>query len=871
MRILSCHIENFGKLSDVNIDFNNNPFVILENNGWGKSTLAAFIRSMFYGLSGDGKRDDIQCERKRFAPWQGGAFGGSLIFETDGRRYLVTRFFKAKASDDEFELRDADTNLSSQDFSEHIGEELFSINSESFMRTVFFEQSDCSSSGATDDINAKIGNISDGTDINRFALAEGALHDYFNNMSATRKTGEIARMKADASGLKAEIRKGLGLDVTLSEVENRIESKKREIEEYKEKIRVLDAKKQEASVFERKLALRKIYEELKAEESAKRAALNERRILFPGEVPSKDVAKEWEDAGEEIVSARAVMEKTSLNETESSVYGSLLPVFSGNVPDDAEFEMLIRDASKLDSIKKEMLRYQLSGEEQSKLSVYRQRFDENDPCAEVVRASEKWAERGRKVTEANVVSHEIDEKEDVLASKKPLGRIFLVISLIFILGSAPLLYFAKFRLYGAAVLFAGLVLFTVSMVMGANYRRWKAVLCADIDMLIERVDLLDADIDAITYSVQCLLERNGLPFYEQTASGDIHSVLMDAFDYKNLIEKSKRVSELSDNPEADRLSRRIASFLSGYGMVCSEAEFLSVLTEMRAKALHFTSLEAKALEYNRTERRLTELRDNLRRSLLSYSIDPGMDEVSKVDDIADILAEYEALKALHSDAGARLDDFCSKNDVNMLVADTENAPEKSLSELIETGKTLDGKLEELRTELAADSRTFDGYVESYDEWLEQKEELRLLEENIEVKSRKLAMAQKAWEHLSKAKENLTARYMKPLLTGFSKYYGIITGESADEFKIDANTVLTKEEKGKQRSTELLSDGYRDLIGICMRIAMADEMYAGNKPFLILDDPFVNLDDRKMAGAKKLLSQVSGDYQVIYLTCRENRL
>ena len=133
MRILSVHVENFGKLSDVNIDFQEGTNIIKEDNGWGKSTLATFIRALFYGLEGDNKRDDISCERKRFAPWQGGAFGGSMVFETHGKTYYLSRFFGSKAAEDSFELRDVATNLPSADYSDKIGEELFHINSESFM------------------------------------------------------------------------------------------------------------------------------------------------------------------------------------------------------------------------------------------------------------------------------------------------------------------------------------------------------------------------------------------------------------------------------------------------------------------------------------------------------------------------------------------------------------------------------------------------------------------------------------------------------------------------------------------------------------------------------------------------------------------
>ena len=55
MKLLGCHIENFGKLSDLSLDFHEGINVINEANAWGKSTLAAFLKAMFYGL--DAKKD----------------------------------------------------------------------------------------------------------------------------------------------------------------------------------------------------------------------------------------------------------------------------------------------------------------------------------------------------------------------------------------------------------------------------------------------------------------------------------------------------------------------------------------------------------------------------------------------------------------------------------------------------------------------------------------------------------------------------------------------------------------------------------------------------------------------------------------------
>ena len=50
MRLLRCHIENFGVLSGFDYEFESSLTVICRENGFGKSTLAAFLKAMFYGL-----------------------------------------------------------------------------------------------------------------------------------------------------------------------------------------------------------------------------------------------------------------------------------------------------------------------------------------------------------------------------------------------------------------------------------------------------------------------------------------------------------------------------------------------------------------------------------------------------------------------------------------------------------------------------------------------------------------------------------------------------------------------------------------------------------------------------------------------------
>ena len=43
-----------------------------------------------------------------------------------------------------------------------------------------------------------------------------------------------------------------------------------------------------------------------------------------------------------------------------------------------------------------------------------------------------------------------------------------------------------------------------------------------------------------------------------------------------------------------------------------------------------------------------------------------------------------------------------------------------------------------------------------------------------------------------------------------------------------------------------------------------------EPFLVLDDPFVNLDEEKTKRALAFLKEAAKQYQIVYLVCHESR-
>lgn len=99
MRLKHIHIDGFGKLSQFDLDLVPGFQVLYGNNEFGKSTVLQFIRAMFYGVA-DRKNIDPLRSRHRYKPWQGGVWGGSILFSFQNRDYRLTRRFgETKAQD----------------------------------------------------------------------------------------------------------------------------------------------------------------------------------------------------------------------------------------------------------------------------------------------------------------------------------------------------------------------------------------------------------------------------------------------------------------------------------------------------------------------------------------------------------------------------------------------------------------------------------------------------------------------------------------------------------------------------------------------------------------------------------------------------
>ena len=92
MEILELHLKHFGKFTDYRLKLHSGVNIISGGNETGKSTLHAFIRAMFYGLSRNRSRNLDEYQLRQ--PWDNpDYFAGSLRLLFEEKIYRIERNF----------------------------------------------------------------------------------------------------------------------------------------------------------------------------------------------------------------------------------------------------------------------------------------------------------------------------------------------------------------------------------------------------------------------------------------------------------------------------------------------------------------------------------------------------------------------------------------------------------------------------------------------------------------------------------------------------------------------------------------------------------------------------------------------------------
>ena len=148
MIIRRIHIGAFGPLRDFDCELYSGMNIIRGDNESGKTSLAMFIKFVFYGLSGRGS-DSTPSERKKYVNWNTGTAEGYIIASADGVEYRLERSLSVsvKAGSDKESVSESltVTNTATGERVNELencpGAILFGVPEQIFVNTVFSGQS----------------------------------------------------------------------------------------------------------------------------------------------------------------------------------------------------------------------------------------------------------------------------------------------------------------------------------------------------------------------------------------------------------------------------------------------------------------------------------------------------------------------------------------------------------------------------------------------------------------------------------------------------------------------------------------------------------------------------------------------------------
>ena len=208
------------------------------DNEFGKSTILSFIRAMFYGFSGRSSSRMRDNDRRKFTPWNGKTFGGSIEFRHEGKTYLLEKTFSRRRADDKVTLTLLPSGQKTDLAQKEVGEYLFAVSEPEFVNTVFVGQLSSNiltTEKETDDISARLANLADtGSELYSHEEIKSRLVTAASKLAALRGAGGlIPRIENELADLEEK-------EIELEASEEQAEILRREIDGALEKQRKIE-------------------------------------------------------------------------------------------------------------------------------------------------------------------------------------------------------------------------------------------------------------------------------------------------------------------------------------------------------------------------------------------------------------------------------------------------------------------------------------------------------------------------------------------------------------------------------------------------------------------------------------------------------
>lgn len=557
MKLKAYHIENFGNISNDDRVFDDKLTDICESNGFGKTTIAAFIRSMFYGLptyKETGKENDLP-ERKRYYPFNNGKFGGSLTFEMGGVEYKIERFFGKKSAKDDT-LTVYSNGKKFNGFGDDIGMAVFELDKNSFDRTVFVN-SDAIEICATEGISAKLNNfVADLDGDNSIGDVIGAIEKSKKRLKADRGSkGLIEDTKQEIFDVTNDIKNLESISNALDEKYAKADGLKREIDKQESDIK---------EIADRNLLIERWqrYDELVVKQANIKSDLDALGKQYPHGVPSEDEMSEIKKHSERLAELRGKITATVFDENKRQRLNELSELFSDGVPSEDFLHELKHDVDDITSGEARLSALEDQGRSE-RFDELEQKFGKSVPDDAEVGALAEEVERYRQLENIQKAqtSVAVGSAPAVRKSKTYIALIVLAALAVVIVACGIGLFFVN-KIVGGVLLGVG-----VGGILVIGFLYLKNLGAARTVIVDEKTVKFQTEMQQIESTVRESLVRYGY-YSKNGVVFDFEMFKNDLTDYLDAVDKAaeKRQELGTRRKEIDEKIEKIKAVFVKYGV-----------------------------------------------------------------------------------------------------------------------------------------------------------------------------------------------------------------------------------------------------------------------------------------------------------------
>lgn len=341
-------------------------------------------------------------------------------------------------------------------------------------------------------------------------------------------------------------------------------------------------------------------------------------------------------------------------------------------------------------------------------------------------------------------------------------------------------------------------------------------------------------------------------------------------------EELNEIKELIENLEAKEKSERkeVTEFVYEFSINNSREDMLIKLTEIKSNFIKYKDLMNSFDEIFQKQKEilnnLNELEESIKNYLLRYFNELSNSYVTYAQEIKMKKSDFLKQKQDYEIKLKAKEDYEKVNDIRELQEQKENNIENTdKKELEEKLKDLTVQINKINDEKNYNKNQIELLESNLDTVFDMENNIEEISQKIEDMKENCDILEKTKKLLETAKEQFSSHYLEKMKASFVKNLELIDGKKMN-VNLDVNLNVQINEYGSNKEINYFSTGYKDLVYICMRLSLIDSLFENEKPFIILDDPFVNLDEEKIKNAIKLLNNLSNKYQIIYFICHESR-